>query len=392
MMRRIAALIAIRQLASRPHRSVGGCIGVGAAIVLLTVQIGMRSALYESAVRLHRSLDADLVIVNPRFVSLSNQPRFPIEYLYRAGSSKSIVSARPLYSDAVPWRNPATGITRLIFLFGIDPSRPVLNLAAVNEQIDFLKERGIVLFDALSRREFGPIVAGVKERGELTIALSTEQRSRDPWLRVKGLFSMGPTFVVDGNIIASDLTFHDLTNVSLDRVTIGVLKVDKSEDVAAVARLLSQYLGPEVQVMTKAQFVEMEKKYWADNTSLGFIFDLGLIIGFFVGVVFEYQVLYTLIYDHLKDYSVLKSLGHTDTFLAMVVLLAGLVVAVGALIPFGAIGLGVCALASHLTALDVRLSLEQAGFVGVCVLLMCLSATAVAVRQLRESDPVDLFG
>ena len=49
--------------------------------------------------------------------------------------------------------------------------------------------------------------------------------------------------------------------------------------------------------------------YWAEATPIGFIFNLGVSMGFIVGVVIVYQVLYKDVSDHLAEYATLKAMG-----------------------------------------------------------------------------------
>jgi putative ABC transport system permease protein len=42
-----------------------------------------------------------------------------------------------------------------------------------------------------------------------------------------------------------------------------------------------------------------------------FIFGLGVAMGFIVGIVIVYQILYTDVSDHLAEYATLKAMGYT---------------------------------------------------------------------------------
>jgi putative ABC transport system permease protein len=389
---RFATRVALRQLTTQPHRVIGGIVGLAAAISLMMVQLGMRDALYESAVRLHRSLDADLVLTSRYFVALTNMPRFPQSSLYRAEATPGVASARPLYVDALPWRNPDTGVPRVIYIVGFNPAAPVLLLPEVNRVAARLLEPDVVLFDRLSRPEFGTISARVANLASVDISLMDDHRAVDPLLRVEGLFSLGPTFVIDGTIVTSDLNFEQLTHVSLDRVSFGLVKLAPGSDARRVQASLAARLGPDIRVFSKSALIDYEKSYWADHTSIGFVFDLGLLIGFVVGVVFSYQVLYGLINENMREYAVLVSLGHTRGFLRTIVLIAATTMGLVALAPASIASALVIAEARQSTGLDIVLTPAQISAVALCAAMMCLLAALIAVRRLRRADPADLFG
>ena len=56
------------------------------------------------------------------------------------------------------------------------------------------------------------------------------------------------------------------------------------------------------------------------TTAIGFIFSFGVMIGFLVGSVIVYQILYSDVTDHLSEYATLKAIGYGDMYLSLVVL------------------------------------------------------------------------
>ena len=67
-------------------------------------------------------------------------------------------------------------------------------------------------------------------------------------------------------------------------------------------------------MLTKAEFIELERQYWGEGGT-GFIFNLGAVVGFIVGTVIVYQILYTDVSDHLPEYATLKAMGYSDRYL-----------------------------------------------------------------------------
>lgn len=385
-------MIALRQLSGRRYRLLTGLLGIIAAVLMMSIQIGFREALYESAVRFHRSLDTDIVVTSGAFVSLTNMPRFSDAYVYRAAGFPGVASAIPLYADAVPWRNPQSGIPRLINVYGFPPGVHPFLIEGVAAQAGELADPEAVLFDRLSRSEFGPIAAEFGPGDPQTIGLSLDQRfPGDRSIKVVGLFALGPSFVIDGDIITSDRGFQRITGVSLDRVTFGLIKTRPGTSPDTIATELQRGLGPTVRVLTKTEFIALEKRYWAEQTSIGFIFSLGLVIGFLVGAVFVYQVIFMMIHEHLGEYAVLKSLGYSGGFLYAIIVQAAAMIGIAALSAGLPLALVVAAGARAATGLPVTVDPVSAGTLIGATLVMALLGGGVAARSLRGADVVALF-
>ena len=55
-----------------------------------------------------------------------------------------------------------------------------------------------------------------------------------------------------------------------------------------------------------------------ENAPIDFIFGMGAAIGFFIGFVVVYQILYTEVTNHLPQYATLKAMGFSDRYLLFV--------------------------------------------------------------------------
>jgi putative ABC transport system permease protein len=55
-----------------------------------------------------------------------------------------------------------------------------------------------------------------------------------------------------------------------------------------VSEILNKFLLNDVCVLIKDQFIEFEKNYWKNSIVIGFIFSLGVLMGFVVGCVVVY--------------------------------------------------------------------------------------------------------
>jgi putative ABC transport system permease protein len=135
----------------------------------------------------------------------------------------------------------------------------------------------------------------------------------------------------------------------------------------------------------------MERSYWEEGTAIGFIFGLGVAMGFIVGIVIVYQILYTDVSDHLAEYATLKAMGYTDTYLLGVVLQEALLLAVLGYIPAFALAVLLYDLTASATLLPIAMTFNRAMLVLGLTVSMCFISGAIAVRRLRAADPADIF-
>ena len=125
-----------------------------------------------------------------------------------------------------------------------------------------LKNKGRVLFDDLSRDEFGPISSWFKS-GRL---VETEVAGKR--VRVSGIVSLGPSFGADGNLITSSETYLELSPGNpKGSIEIGLVRLAKGSDIEKVVRSLNISLPSDVKVMSLKSFIDFEKNYWKITAS-----------------------------------------------------------------------------------------------------------------------------
>lgn len=170
-----------------------------------------------------------------------------------------------------------------------------------------------------------------------------------------------------------------------------MIKLKPSANREQVIENLRRILPEDVKVISKQDFMEFEKSYWNSSTPIGFIFTLGAALGFIIGTVIVYQILYSDISDHLAEYATLKAMGYTDTYLLVVVFQEALILAVLGYIPGFSISLVFYAATRIATLLPIFMSVDRAMLVLALTVLMCSLSGAIAVRKLRTADPADIF-
>ena len=173
-------------------------------------------------------------------------------------------------------------------------------------------------------------------------------------------------------------------------VDIGLISLKPGADVEQVREQLAAGLPNDVKVLTLEGFAEIEKNYWA-STGIGFIFGLGVVVGFIVGIVIVYQILYSDVSDHLPEYATLKAIGYSDRYLLGVLTQEALLLAILGYIPGFILSFGLYQVAYAATLLPIAMTLERAGSVLVLTIIMCSVSGAIAMRKLRSADPADVF-
>ena len=373
-------------LSRQPVRLLIALAGISFAGILMFMQLGFRDGLFDASVTIHRLFDADLVLMSPRSMSSISMAGFPERRLIQTMAEPEVESVSPVHWNFVLWRNPETRSTRSLLALGFEPDDALFVDSMLADQSASLRQKGRVLFDSRSRPEFGP-VAERFNAGQVVESEVAGQR-----LRVSGLVELGPSFGADGNLITSRETFRSLLpSTARGSIELGLIRLRDGADPDAVAERLRAWLPNDVSVFSKKAFIEFEKNYWRSSTAIGFIFSLGAAMGFVVGCVIVYQILYGDVSDHLPEYATLMAMGYPLRDLLAVVVREGLMLALVGYVPAYAAGEGLYALIRGSTQLPVGMSLQRAVLVFSMILVMCLGSALVAMRKLADADPAEIF-
>lgn len=374
------------QLSREKIRLLVAIAGISFADILMFMQLGFRDALFESNVTLHKNLKGDIFLISPQSTSTIAMKSFPQRRLYQALGFEGVQSISPVYMDFGLWKNPQTRSTRAIMVLGFNPAAPVLDLPDVNQNLHKIKIEDGVLFDDISRPEYGAIAQLFRQEKE--VITEVEERR----IRVVGLFTLGASFAADGNIVTSDLNFLRLfPRRDKGLIDIGIVQLQPGANIQNVLTDMRQEFPDDVTILSKQEFIDFEKKYWQTSTAIGFIFTLGIVMGFVVGTVIVYQILYTDVSDHLPEYATLKAMGYTDRYLLMVVFQEALILAILGYIPGMVIASGLYGLTKAATRLPMMMTLTKTIIILILTIIMCCVSGAIAVRKLKAADPADIF-
>ncbi|MEM9505407.1 MAG: ABC transporter, partial [Cyanobacteria bacterium P01_E01_bin.43] len=290
--------LAWAQLSHQKVRLAVALTGVSFANILMFTMMGLESLVSDGSTTLHESLRGDLFLMSSFSPSLRIPSALPRAYLLQADAVAGVGTAAPLYLNLGNWTNPAQLdnaeslpegdiFGNQVRVIAFNPRQPVLDLPMVDAQRDRLSTPKTVLFDELSQPSLGDIPRLLTETGEVQTLMGNRR------VTVVGLFSLGSTVIEKGNVIMSDLSYtHWFGNDNLTHITLGVLTVEPGSDIATVQAQLQAHLPDIVEVLTKEELIAKEQRFNASDP-IGVIFGFGSTVGFVVGIVVVYQVLYT---------------------------------------------------------------------------------------------------
>lgn len=391
---------------------------VGFAVLLMFLQLGFLNALFDSTVAIVEVLDADLVITGRGRYTLVVSEAFPSRRLKQTLAVEGVASASPIHVEAYQALlapRPQEGdpspslVGRLVARFlgplfpvgsrsdramprvpirlvAVDPDSAPFVDAGLNTAAEALRVPMTALADRRSRtRNYGPLHTGA------TVDVAGRR------LEIVGEFDLGTDFTSDGTLVVASATLESLLPRRYPNadgpgnVDIGIVRLEDGVDAEDACRRIAEVLPTDVRVHTKNALEAREIDFWRSNTPIGFVFVLGLVLGFVVGVIVCYQILATEISDSMPELATLKAMGYSPRFFLALILeeclyLATLGFVPGVLAAFG----GYVALASW-TGLPLRLTLPRVALVYALTLGMCIVSGVLAIRRLNSAAPADLF-
>ena len=376
--------VAWLQLTQQRVRFLATLAGVAFVVILIFMQFGFQDALYSSATQLHQNLKGDLFLISSQYNALTSQHSFPRNRLYQALAFNGVDSVNSVYVQFAKLKNPLNGKKNPIYVIAFDPAKVAFNLPEVNKLLPLIKLPDTVLFDRSSRPEFGPIAQKFLEGKNIKVEVFSYNAPIGYKVKVGGLFPLGPSFGVDGNLILSYSTFlRTFIDRQASYIDIGLINLKENVDREKVLTNLKTYLPKDIRVLTREDYIKFEKDYWSLRTPIGFVFGLMTIMGLVVGTVFVYQILYSNISTNLVAFATLKAMGFKHKYLLKIVFQQAFLLAILSYIPGLIITFGLYDIAKDATKLPVIMTWNKGILVLISVNLMCLVSGFLAVKKLK---------
>ncbi|MEM9540122.1 MAG: ABC transporter permease DevC [Cyanobacteria bacterium P01_E01_bin.42] len=380
--------VAWLNLTHSPRRFLTAISGVTFAVFLMFTFKGFENALYDSQVQLIERLNGEIIITHKLRYFMRSTKKFPRRWLDRIQGFRGIETAFPLYIRIAEWKNSETHESGVVRILAFNPQNPLLLLPEVDGYRQILQRPNTVLVDRFSKSSVGPIEAGVK----------SELGNRKT--QIVGTFSLGSEIVAgSGNFIMSDRNFSryfapsnpTLSGRILRDVDIGLVKVNPDVDISALVTQLRQTLPDDVTILAKEDFIQRELDYWKKTTSVGFVFNMLASMSFIVGISLVYQVLSTDISDHWSEYSTMRAMGYSNSYLVVIVLQEVVILTVLGFIPGLFISMSLYHLLAGLTGLVFQMTVLRAINMLTITVVMCSISGLISMLRIREVDPAEGF-
>ena len=210
---RAAAITATRmplgsqQLKRQRTSTLLSLAGVTASLLVIFAQLGIERAVYDSAIRLHRSVVGDLVLVPYGFKSLQLHAEVPASLTDVVSANPAVTNTLPFWFGVMSIMHKGMESARRIAWYAVDVERPAIDVPGLRENLYRLREARRMLYDRESRPYFGDLADQVGPgKPEFQVLGPPDNRGLLRQLFVVGNFSLGPNVLNDGSIIMSEDT------------------------------------------------------------------------------------------------------------------------------------------------------------------------------------------
>ena len=172
--------------------------------------------------------------------------------------------------------------------------------------------------------------------------------------------------------------------------SIGIVFLKPGTNINTVKTQLKAILPKDIEIHTREELIEKEQKFESSEPN-GIVLRFGTAVGFVVGVIIVYQVLYSDINDHLCEYATLKAMGYSDNYLLFIVIQEAVILAIMGFVPGFITSIGLYQLLVNLTKIPLAMRASVALQVFILTVFMCALSGAIATTKLRSADPADIF-
>jgi putative ABC transport system permease protein len=378
--------IAWLQVTNNPVKMLIAVAGVSFSNLLMFFQLGLMDSLYNSQRKPINRMDADLIMVSSKYSNMGALQDFQRSRLYQVLGVQGVDYVSPLRISRGTWITPETRKSYDIYIFGVNLAYPSLTFPELEQDHGRLQPLRTALFDRNSKQQYGNVVGALARDGKFFLEINGKE------IKIIDSFEMGATFAADANLITSDSTFLYLfPKADRNKIQVGLIKLKPGVSAEQVKATIDTILTKDVMVLTKQGLAELEVNYWKKNSSVGFIFSLGVLVGFVVGSIIVYQILYGDVMNSLPQYATLKAMGYTDKFVIAIVIQQSAIFALIGFVPGILLSSGLYYLLAAVTKLTVFMTVERAVQVLILTFIMCVGSGTLATKKLVQLDPADVF-
>jgi putative ABC transport system permease protein len=384
--------LGVQQLKRQRTSTLLSLAGVTASLLVIFAQLGVERAVYESSVRLHRMVTGDLVVVPYGFKSMQLHAEVPVAVTDIVATNPAVASTSPFWFGVMSISYSGIPTSRRLAWYAIDVERPAIDVPGLKENLYKLRETRRMLFDRDSRPYFGDLAEAAESGAEVPVLGPPDNRGLLHQLSVVGTFAVGPNVLNDGAVLMSEATMAEVFGAWWsDRPAFIAVKLAPGADPVAVRQELNKSLIGRGEVITIHEFELRERAYWSRETPVGYITDLGFVMGVMIGMVFIYYAQYQIIRFYLPEYAILKSLGYNWWFFFFMIGQIGAAIITPAFVlsfTLGRLVYGITEAAMHL---GMSMGLREMVVALVACVIMTVVSSLFAIRRLWKVDPIMLF-
>ena len=377
--------IAWMMLRRHPLRLCTSLIAFAFASILVLMQLAIQDTLYNSSVAMIAGINADAFLLNRQTTSMMSLTSFPQSRLANADDGRNVASSSPFSFRYMNWRLPGEEIGRYPMAIGINPADEVFLDKNIQSQLNKLTIQGNVLFDELSPAYYGPVKRMLSAGENFTISSGSHR------LRVAGIFKLGPTFAYESTIVTSLATFNEIYPAKDPMISIGLIKLNSGINVGQWVAKANNNLLEDVYLVTKEDFIRLEKAVWSTEKPIGYIFLFGALMGLTIGAIMVYQLLSTDVSYNILTYATMMSMGYRRAQLEGIVVTEGLIISAIAFPCAWIISNFLCKVISNSTSLSVKVSGTTVLTTYALAVLVSALASLFAMLKLKDANPSDLF-
>lgn len=371
---------ALQTLWHERSRYASGVLAVTFSAVLIALQCGLLLGLFKITSIPIDHTSADVWIGSTAVPSVDLGKPVPTSYLTRIEGMSGVTSVEPYIANFANFTKPGGG-TELCFLLGSVLDDGAAGAADVlsREQRDALTEPLTIIVDEsdIGRLWLDKGNGNPKINGKEVTVIGT----------VKGIKSLAAPWV-----FCSLHTARQLLGFLLppEHATYILAKCDSPDRAKEIAAELRAVYAEDMGAFTSADFSYKSREYWLFKTKAGVAIGYAALLGLLVGAVITYQTLYSATAASAKEFAILLALGIPRARISGMVLAQSFWVGILGVV----LSYPVCLLlrlgASQVGA-DVDLRWEVMGGAAVVTLIMAVLAGTLALRSVRQIEPMTLL-
>ena len=217
--------------------------------------------------------------------------------------------------------------------------------------------------------------------------------------RIAGVFSVGTGLATNGAVLLSDVGFSKRTLIDTRRrASLGLVRLVPGTDPLQIKGELLKWLkdtdshaDQAVQLLTMNEQKEWERARWLNETPIGMIFTMGVLISFIIGAAIVYMILAVDVAARLPEFATLKAMGYSEWFVAGIVLQQAWILAIAGYVIAGSTALALYRITVMASGIPTFMTVERMIFVALLAFVMCTMSGLLAIRNLWKADPASLF-